>query len=281
MPRPKKISEFKPLITNLAQTSHYQVKFGGLPSPLMQYLGSRGVDVRFVTEEAGLLCSSASLPGSSLATADINGNFMGVMEKMAHTRIYTQLDLEFYVDIGYRTLKFIEHWMEFAAGGSGEDTSSDGYYFRMRYPEEYKCSQTKIVKFDKDYGNEIEYTFVGMFPINLSSTAVSYDSSQILKINASFNFERYIAGRSSSIAVKLNTDNNKNSQQNIGKTNAADYLVGTTDSLLKTQADQRYINPESFSANKFGRGVVTDYYPIGGTGTKTSRSDPGISNDLA
>ena len=30
MVRPKKISEFKPLLTNVAQTSHYQVFFDGL-----------------------------------------------------------------------------------------------------------------------------------------------------------------------------------------------------------------------------------------------------------
>ena len=112
MPRPRKISEFKPLITNLAQTSHYQVMFGGLNGPLMSHLTSRGVDTRFITESSGLLCSSAFIPGSSLATADITGNFMGVQEKMAHTRIFTEMQLEFYVDSDYRMIKFLEHWME-------------------------------------------------------------------------------------------------------------------------------------------------------------------------
>ena len=118
MPTRKKISQFKPLITNLAQTSHYQVVFGGLNGPLMSYLAERGVDTRFITESSGLLCSSASIPGSSLATANINGNFMGVQEKMAHTRIFTQIELEFYVDSDYRMIKFLEHWMEFISNGS-------------------------------------------------------------------------------------------------------------------------------------------------------------------
>lgn len=272
MPSPKKISQFKPLVTNLAQTSHYQVIFGGLSSDLLSYLSARGVNARFIAEDAGLLCSSASLPGSSLATADINGNFMGVMEKMAHTRIYTQLDLEFYVDSNYRTLKFIEHWMEFIASGSGEDTRSDGYYYRMRYPEEYKCSQTKIIKFDKDYRVELEYSFIGMFPINLASTAVSYDSSQTLKMSASFNFERYITGKSSSLDSKLSIDNNKNSDieySNI-KT-AADYLTGETTKLEQIRADQRYINSDSFNPNKLGSSVGTidsGYFTVGGDGVK-------------
>lgn len=285
MPSPKKISQFKPLITNLAQSSHYQVKFGGLPSSLTTYLNSRGVNSRFITEESGLLCCSASLPGSSLATADINGNFMGVMEKMAHTRIYTQIDLEFYVDSAYRSLKFIEHWMEFAAGGSEEsNTNAPGYYFRMRYPEQYKCSQTKIVKFDRDYGRELEYTFIGMFPINLSSTSVSYDSSQVLKVNASFNFERYVVGKSSSLAQNLGVDNNKKSDLLYGSNvkTTADYLTGDNQKLEKLRVDQKYVNPESFNPNKLGTSLgAGDFFPINPGGSAVGRSDARTRNDLA
>ena len=118
MVRPRRISDFKPTFTNLAQTSHYQVFFAGLPLMLRQHLRVRGLNSRFVSETAGLLCNSALLPGSRLATADIVGNRMGVSEKMAHSRIFTQIQLEFYVDNEYKTLKFLEHWMEFIANGS-------------------------------------------------------------------------------------------------------------------------------------------------------------------
>ena len=140
MPTPRKISQFKPLITNLAQTSHYQVVFGGLPIGLRSHLAYRGIDARFIGESIGLLCNSASLPGSSFSTTDIVGNYMGVAEKMAHTRQFTQIDLEFYVDSGYKALKFLEHWMEYISGGSQASPYSEGYYFRMRYPEQYKTN---------------------------------------------------------------------------------------------------------------------------------------------
>ena len=179
MPIPRKISDFKPLITNLAQTSHYQVIFGGLNRDLSSYLDERGVDTRFITNSAGLLCSSASIPGSSLATADINGNFMGVQEKMAHTRIFTQMQLEFYVDSDYRMIKFLEHWMEFIASGSGQNPGTDEYYYRMQYPSAYKSNSTKIIKFDRDYNEEIEYNFIGLFPINMSSVPISYEASDV------------------------------------------------------------------------------------------------------
>jgi len=211
VPTRKKISDFKPLVTNLAQTSHYQVIFGGLNSGLSNYLDARGVDTRFITESAGLLCSSASIPGSSLATADINGNFMGVQEKMAHTRIFTQMQLEFYVDSDYRMIKFLEHWMEFIASGSGQNPGTNGYYYRMQYPSEYKSDSTKIIKFDRDYKRELEYNFIGLFPINMSSVPIQYGSSDILKVSVAFNYERYIPGKISSKDQKAGTSNNMGS----------------------------------------------------------------------
>jgi len=210
-PIPRKISEFKPLFGRLAQTSHYQVIFGGLSPNLRDYLRAREIDTRFIGESIGLLCNSASLPGSSFATTDIVGNFTGVAEKMAHTRTFTQIDLEFYVDHAYKTLKFLEHWMEFISSGSRESPYKSGYHFRMRYPEQYKTNATRIIKFDRDYRRYIEYTFYGLFPLALNSTSVSYESSSILKASASFSYERYVCGRTHSIDVARREDNNKDS----------------------------------------------------------------------
>ena len=70
---------------------------------------------------------------------------MGVTEKMAHIRIYTQIQLEFYVDRDYKVLKFLEHWMEFISGGSGVQENTDGYYYRMSYPEDYSVMKLKLL----------------------------------------------------------------------------------------------------------------------------------------
>ena len=217
MVRPKKISEFKPLLTNVAQTSHYQVFFDGLSPELFTFLGEKNVDRRFITENSGLLCSAASIPGSALATSDIFGNFTGVQEKFAHTRVFSEMSLEFYVDKDYKMIKFFEHWMDYISSGSEKrritsfSKASPGYFYRMRYPKGnsgYKCDKTKIVKFNVDYKKEIEYTFVGMFPINLASTPVQYGNSDVLKVNCTFNYERYIAGESSNLSIKKGTSEN-------------------------------------------------------------------------
>ena len=198
MVRPRRISDFKPTFTNLAQTSHYQVIFGGLPLGVRQHLNVREVNYRFITETSGLLCSNAVLPGAALATAQVVGNYAGVTENMAHTKIFNKINLEFYVDNQYKSLKFLEHWIEFIANGSGEDQSRKDYFFRMEYPDDYKAYQTKIIKFDRDYKEEMIYNFYGMFPQQLKSIPVKYEGSQVLKATATFMFDRYSAGRFSS-----------------------------------------------------------------------------------
>ena len=179
------------------------------------------MDSRFITETMGLLCNRASLPGSSFATADVVGNYMGVAEKMAHTRTFVQMELEFYVDTSYNSLKFLEHWIEFI--GSGSTTAGDsadprdrGYYFRMRYPHEYKCDETRIIKFERDYNRYIEYRFFGLFPVSLNSTTVSYEGSNVLKATASFNYDRYISGKSYSYDKFRGEENNKTNPKNQG-----------------------------------------------------------------
>ena len=197
VPRPRKISDFKPLFTNVAQTSHYLVRFG-IPWPVQQHLISRGVDKRFIGEDIGLMASDAVIPGSSLMTADISGNYQGVNEKMAHTRQFMQMSLSFYVDRDYKVLKFLEHWIEYIASGSERNALRDGYHFRMRYPKQYKSEKTGIVKFEKDYNHSIEWNFVGLFPLALSDTQVAYEGSRIMKATCTFNYDRYICGKTSS-----------------------------------------------------------------------------------
>ena len=203
-PIPKKISQILPTFQNVAQTSNYYVQFAlpageGGGENLRTHLQRKGVDMRFHTETIGLLCSSASLPGSSHATVNAVGEHQGMVEKMAHTKNFTVIDLEFYVDNDYKSLKFLEHWLEYISdGGTSDPLGDDSYHFRMRYPKDYKSYDTKILKFEKNYRQYIEYTFKGLFPLSLNSTQVSYQNSQVLKASATFSYDRHVAGGTSS-----------------------------------------------------------------------------------
>ncbi len=212
------------LFGNLAQTNHYQVDFSSLGvsdssrfetfggqggQGLLDHIESKfGVNLDFISRDSGLLCSEASLPGTSLATAEVKDNFMGISQEFAHTRLYTDFDFTFYVDNDYNNLRFFEGWIDFISSGSeingtiprtgrngdGALPSQSNYYRRMRYPDSYKCQTISITKFEKNFGPRMTYSFMNAFPKLITAVPVSYGGADVLKVSVSFNYDRYVIG---------------------------------------------------------------------------------------
>ena len=65
-----------------------------------------GINDRFISDNVGLLCSDAVLPGSAMATVNTAGDYQGVVERFAHTRNFTEVNFDFYVDTDYKSLRF-------------------------------------------------------------------------------------------------------------------------------------------------------------------------------
>jgi len=193
----------KEVFGNLSQTNHYQVSFGALPTSVEAHIYNKFsvYDANnFMSRKGGLLCSDASLPGSNLATGDVKDNFMGVPQEFAHTRLYADIDFTFYVDRDYTNLRIFEGWIDYISSGSDADELSDNYFRRMRYPETYKANTMYITKFEKDYGNRVDYLFVNAFPKLVNAIPVSYGGADILKVSVSFNYDRYIMNPEGSIS---------------------------------------------------------------------------------
>lgn len=204
------MSEVKNLVGNLAQTNHYLIDI-----PLTKELKShfeqnysdsdieRSQISSFVSNNLGFLCSEATLPVSSYATAEVKDNFMGITQEFAHTRLYTDMDLTFYVDSNYLVLRFFEGWMDYIAGGNSKKLKEPAsatvlgtnIYRRFNFPEFYKVQQMTVTKFEKDYNQELVYTFVNVFPKGLSAMPVSYGPADLLKVTVSFNYDRYVVTR--------------------------------------------------------------------------------------
>ena len=197
-----------PKIQNVSLSSNFLVNFVLPRVECRSYLRRKGINDRFISDNVGLLCSDAVLPGSAMAALNTAGDYQGMVEKFAHTRNFTQVNFDFMVDNQYKSLKFLEHWMEFISGRSNGDPSSDTYFFKMAYPTEYKSNDTRIVKFERNHSQFLEYRFIGLFPLALNSTRVSYQNTQVLKATATFSFDRYICGESSSLARALGLDLN-------------------------------------------------------------------------
>ena len=185
------------LIGPLAQNNHFLVTFSTLTPSVEAYL-ARYTRIRnvkeFLSNRAGILCSDASLPTSTLATAEVKDNFMGVPQQFAHTRFYTDIDFSFYIDEDYTLLKIFEGWMEYISSGSNNFARQDdqAYYRRMKYPDSYKCNNMFINKFEKNYKRTLRYRFVNVFPKSINAIPVQYGSADILKVTVNFNYDRYI-----------------------------------------------------------------------------------------
>ena len=67
-PRPRGISDIMPKLQNVSLSSQFLVKFVLPRGGCRTYLRQKGINDRFVSDEAGLLCSDAVLPGSALAS---------------------------------------------------------------------------------------------------------------------------------------------------------------------------------------------------------------------
>ena len=210
------------LFGNLSQTSYYQVDFSALTTfsssgndTLLKFLEERGIDRDFISKSSGLLCSEASLPATSLATGEVKDNFMGISQEFAHTRLYTDFDFTFYIDSDYKNLKFFESWIDYISGGSGAVPTQSNYYRRMRYPDSYKCQTISITKFERNLnsGNILKYSFINAFPKTISAVPVSYGNSDVLRVNVSFNYDRYVVNATSGFTKPVNQDKFKDPVQ--------------------------------------------------------------------
>jgi len=206
LPRARSTSSMLSLFSKVATTNNYEVYFTGFGAlqQLQGYISKKEPRVGnyFITRDLGLLCNRAELPGTSFGTTQIEGDRMGITEKFAHTRIYTDTSFTFYVDTDYRVIKFFELWQEFIASGSnkdGVDPRERAYYYRMMYPSEYKVQTMKILKFNKDHFRDVQYTFLNAFPINVTSMPVSYGNAQLLECTVTFSYDRYFFGDISSL----------------------------------------------------------------------------------
>jgi|TARA_B100000123_G_scaffold8498_1_gene6372 hypothetical protein len=195
--KPFNLSVAKNIIGPLAQTNHFLVTFSSLTPSVENYLadytGIKNIK-SFLSRNVGILCNEAVIPTSTLATAEVKDNFMGIPQQFAHTRFYTDFSYTFYCDEDYTLLRIFEGWMEYITSGANDQVEQNhrAYYRRMRYPDSYKCNTMYINKFEKNYKRTLRYKFVNAFPKAIDPVPVSYGSADILKITVNFNYDRYI-----------------------------------------------------------------------------------------
>lgn len=193
-PQLRKVSDLKAKLLQPALTSHFQCTFI-IPENVKKQLGFNNI-LGDITDTLLISCSEASLPGSSLATHELNNDFTGITQKHAYRRLYDdRADFTFYVDSKYNQIRVFEGWIRYIAGEQLSFGEGNNVSYRVNYAKNYKTN-IYISKFERDFGigNAMNYTFVNAFPISINSIPVSYDTSSLLKCTVSFAYDRYLAG---------------------------------------------------------------------------------------
>ena len=208
--------DIKKLIGQPALTNYYLVQIGGLKGNLRNHINNNGrlKDKTFWSNTLGLLCSEASLPTSSYATAEVKDNFIGVTQEFAHTRLYADSDFTFYVDRNYDSIKFFEAWMDFISGRGPAQSAASNYFRRMNYPDDYKVSEIKITKFERDIKSRLQYQFINAFPKGMTSIPVAYGAADLLKVTVSFNYDRYVVQETNIPDVTVDDGGNEGEEIN-------------------------------------------------------------------
>ena len=213
-PEIRTVSKIKSSLLQPALTSHYECFFA-IPNTFPSQ--RQGTVKKFVEQSVPinqelliLSCSEASLPGSNLATHELNNDFTGVTQRHAYRRLYDdRADFTFYVNDEYNQIRVFERWMQFIIGEQEDTAPKLETFYRVSYPKSYKTTiyitkfeRTAKAKTGKGKQNEtngssysskkLYYSFYNAFPISITSMPVSYDSSSLLKCTVSFTYDRYL-----------------------------------------------------------------------------------------
>lgn len=262
------VSQIKSALLQPALTSHYEV---WISQPASQEARDFiGLIVKEPNELLKLSCSEASLPGSSLATHELNNDFTGVTQRHVYRRLYDdRIDFTFYVNHTYDQIRFFERWIQFICGEQIA-LKSPTSFFRVQYPKNYKQT-VYIRKFERTVnppktgkgvqnekngsytGSSLVYEFINAFPISIGSMPVSYDTSSLLKCTVSFTYDRYIMNDVSK------TPNSSESEQLFGLT------PETQAAINASYAGNFNLNLSNYSAGTFTDTNFNTFNPTSNT----------------
>ena len=229
LPLYKKINDAQSDLFPLSLTAEFKVTLGlgyenGQTSEnsLGSWLNACGV----VNSSADLgrydfFASDVTLPGASFDMAESMGDRQGTIERFAQRRLYAPLTVTFYVDSDYNILRLFEEWMNYinpihndSGRYKGSYQGPKGYedrnnYYKFRYPDKYR-KRIIVTKFEKDFygganmnetrirngedlipGSLLFYQFIDAFPSNIVAIPLSYQGTDVLKVQIEFQYLRY------------------------------------------------------------------------------------------
>jgi len=156
------ITEFKSRLQGGgARANQFKVT---LPFPGYSSVGGEIDDLSF-------LCTSSAIPGQTLGMTEVQ--FRGRTLKMAgDSRTFTDWSISVLNDTDFKLYRAFENWLN----GINNLTSNEGF----TNPLDYQVDGV-VEQLDRDSNSIKKYTLRGMFPVELGSIALAYETTDTIE----------------------------------------------------------------------------------------------------
>ena len=200
----------------MSMTNGYDIQFDlSKNSALSNSLKEIGIDVNSANDSArpgaliNMFCDEAQLPGMQFATGQVNGRYLGRGNtNYAHTRLISDFSLTWMCDSNMAPYKFLVTWYNFIQGTVLYKDSpqklrnfktntipvSENLAMRMSYPQDYQAS-LRIAKTEKGANapnsrTPLVHLLTNVYPYSIDAVPLSYGTSQITRVSASFYYDQ-------------------------------------------------------------------------------------------
>jgi hypothetical protein len=154
------------------------------------------VATRDVARDLSYRCVSASLPGLTLKSSDVNRFGLGVQEKMPYSGNYTDISLSFTCDKFGAAYNFWYSWINYIFAINGQVTNSvvasaRRPYYTTEYKDNYAATIV-INVYDNNGFIAMQYVLYKAFPTSINDISVGWgDNNQLMKITTNVTFREW------------------------------------------------------------------------------------------
>lgn len=154
------------------------------------------VSMSDVSRDLSYRCVSATLPGMTLKTADVNRMGLGVQEKMPYSGNFTDIPLSFVCDKFGAAYNFWYGWFNYIFAISSQTTNSGfGNSSRIYYTTEYKdnyAATIVITVYDNSGDIAMQHVLFKAYPTSINDISIGWsNNNQLMKINTNITFREW------------------------------------------------------------------------------------------
>ena len=173
-----------------ARTNLFEMQLGFPPG--LDNISEVGVELNEFSRKLKFLCSVASIPSASIGEVVVP--FYGRDVYAAGTRTFEALSLNIINDEDFYIRKAFEGWIGAINGNKSNDKNSGANSSPSSYQVDGLLKQYSQYVENNEYIPIRTYKFVNLFPTDISTIELSWDSSEIQRFSVTLRYDYWVIG---------------------------------------------------------------------------------------